>query len=69
MIMDPGIDGLETYTQLRAFRPDQKTLIVSGFSETARVKQAQLLGAGAYVKKPFSIETIGVAMRRELNHH
>jgi signal transduction histidine kinase len=67
MIMDPGIDGLETYTQLRAFRPDQKTLIVSGFSETARVKQAQLLGAGAYVRKPFSIETIGMAIRRELN--
>jgi signal transduction histidine kinase/CheY-like chemotaxis protein len=67
MIMDPGIDGLETYTQLRAFRPDQKTLIVSGFSETARVKQAQLLGAGAYVRKPFGIETIGVAVRRELD--
>jgi len=67
MIMDPGIDGLETYTQLRAFRPNQKTLIVSGFSETARVKQAQLLGAGAYVKKPFSIETIGLAVRHELN--
>jgi signal transduction histidine kinase/CheY-like chemotaxis protein len=67
MIMDPGIDGLETYTRLRAFHPNQKTLIVSGFSETARVKQAQLLGAGAYVKKPFSIETIGLAIRRELN--
>jgi signal transduction histidine kinase len=67
MIMDPGIDGLETYTRLRALRPNQKTLIVSGFSETARVKQAQLLGAGAYVKKPFSIETIGVAVHRELN--
>jgi CheY-like chemotaxis protein len=67
MIMDPGIDGLETYTRLRAFCPNQKTLIVSGFSETARVKQAQLLGAGAYVKKPFSIETIAVAVHRELN--
>jgi len=66
MIMDPGIDGLETYTRLQALRPDQKTLIVSGFSETGRVKEAQLLGAGAYVKKPFSIQTIGLAIRREL---
>lgn len=69
MIMDPGIDGLETYRRLRSLRPKQKTLIVSGFSETGRVKQAQLLGAGAYVKKPFNTETIGVAVRRELNRH
>jgi signal transduction histidine kinase len=67
MIMDPGIDGLETYTRIRTLRPNQKALIVSGFSETDRVKQAQRLGAGAYVKKPFSIETIGVAVHRELN--
>jgi signal transduction histidine kinase len=67
MIMDPGIDGLETYSRLRALRPEQKTLIVSGFSETRRVKEAQRLGAGAYVKKPYSFETIGLAVRRELN--
>ncbi len=66
MIMDPGIDGLETYRRLRTLRPDQKTLIVSGFSETERVKNAQRLGAGAYVKKPFNIQTIGLAIRREL---
>ena len=67
MIMEPGIDGLETYTRLRALRPDLKTLLVSGFSETERVKNAQHLGAGAYVKKPFGIETIGLAVRKELN--
>lgn len=66
MIMAPGIDGLETYTRLRSLHPDQKTLIVSGFSETNRVKKAQRLGAGAYVKKPFSIQIIGLAIRREI---
>jgi signal transduction histidine kinase len=67
MIMPPGMDGLETYTRLRSFRPAQKTLIVSGYSETARVRKAQKLGAGAYVKKPFDIHTIGMAIRRELD--
>ena len=67
MIMGPGMDGLETYIRVRKLHPDQKTLIVSGFSETGRVKEAQSLGAGAYVKKPFSLETIGLAVRRELN--
>ncbi len=66
MIMEPGIDGLETFRRLRDLRPDQKTIIVSGFSETGRVKKAQQLGAGAYVKKPFDLRTIGEAVRHEL---
>jgi len=67
MIMDPGIDGYETYKRIIEFHPGQKALIASGFSETDRVKEAQRLGAGAYVKKPFLLEKIGVAVRDELN--
>jgi ActR/RegA family two-component response regulator len=52
---------------IRFHRPGQKALIVSGFSETKRVKKAQKLGAGAYVKKPFLLEKIGVAVRDELD--
>jgi PAS domain S-box-containing protein len=66
MIMHDGIDGLETYRQIRKFKPDQKAIIVSGFSETDRVKDAQQLGAGAYVKKPYSLDGIGTAVRDEL---
>jgi len=40
MIMDPGIDGLETYKRIIEFHPKQRALIVSGFSETKRVKEA-----------------------------
>ncbi|MGZ6276690.1 MAG: PAS domain S-box protein, partial [Syntrophales bacterium] len=47
MIMDPGIDGLETYRRVLAINPKQKAIIVSGFSETERVKKALELGAGA----------------------
>ncbi len=67
MIMDPGIDGLETYRRIRELNPRQKTIIVSGFSETERVKMAQELGAGAFVRKPYVKETIGLAVRRELD--
>jgi PAS domain S-box-containing protein len=66
MIMHPGIDGFETYKRILEFHPGQKAIIVSGFSETARVKKAQGLGAGAYVKKPFLLEKIGLAVREEL---
>ncbi|HUH65060.1 MAG TPA: PAS domain S-box protein [Syntrophales bacterium] len=67
MIMDPGIDGLETYGRVRRIRKDQKAIIVSGFAMTERVRRAQALGAGAYVKKPYILEKIGVAVRRELD--
>ena len=63
MIMDPGIDGLETYERIIELHPKQKAIIVSGFSETERVKKAQRLGAGAYVKKPYLLEKIGIAVR------
>jgi len=39
MIMEPGIDGLETYQEITKINPDQKAIIVSGFSETDRVKR------------------------------
>ncbi len=67
MIMSPGIDGLETYQRALEIRSDQKAIIASGFSETERVKEAQLLGATKYVKKPYSIEKIGEAVKAELH--
>jgi len=67
MIMDPGIDGLETYRKILEVCPDQKAIIASGFSETDKVKEAQRLGAGAYVKKPYTIEKIGTVVRAELD--
>ena len=67
MIMNPGIDGFETYKRILEMRPKQKAIIASGFSETERVKKAQNLGAKTYVKKPYSIENIGEALRAELH--
>ena len=67
MIMDPGMDGLETYQKVLGINPKQKSIIVSGYSETDRVKKAQELGAGAYVRKPYIRENIGLAIRRELD--
>ena len=66
-IMSPGIDGLDTYKRILNFRPGQKAIIASGYSETDRVKEAQKLGAGAYVKKPYILETIGMKVKEELN--
>ena len=66
MIMDPGIDGLTTYRKILELHPAQKAIIASGFSETERVKEVQRLGAGTYVRKPYTMEKIGLAVKEEL---
>ena len=67
MVMLPGIDGLETYRRICEKHPHQKAIIASGFSESERVKALQALGAGAYLRKPYTLEKIGMAVRRELD--
>lgn len=65
MIMEPHIDGLETYRRIIRIRPGQKAIIVSGFSETAAIKEAQRLGAGPYVKKPYTLQTLAKVLKTE----
>ncbi|HSM74235.1 MAG TPA: transporter substrate-binding domain-containing protein [Desulfobacterales bacterium] len=66
MIMGPRMDGLETYRRIQKIVPGQKALIASGFSETERVRAAQALGAGEYLRKPYTIEAIGLAVKNAL---
>lgn len=66
MIMAPGMDGLDTYRKILEMHPGQKAIIASGFSASGRVKEAQRLGAGVYVRKPYSLEKIGIAIKTEL---
>jgi DNA-binding NtrC family response regulator len=67
MVMPPGIDGAETYERVIDIQPDQKAIIMSGFSETERVIKAQKLGVGAFIKKPVTLKTLASAIRTELN--
>ena len=66
MIMDPGINGRETYERILKIHPRQKVILVSGFVETEEVKTAQKLGAGALVKKPLTLQRLGIAIKEEL---
>lgn len=67
MIMGPGMDGLDAYKAILALRPKQKAIIVSGFAQTDRVMETQALGAGEYLRKPYVMEKLGLAVRKELD--
>ena len=61
------MDGLETYQKILKLYPNQKAILVSGYAETKQVQEAQRLGAGDYVRKPFVLEKIGEVVRKELD--
>ena len=68
MKMAPGINGLETYKKVLAINPDQKAFIVSGLSETRQIKEALHLGVGQYIKKPYTVQKLAIALKKELGH-
>ncbi|MBN2419436.1 MAG: response regulator [Deltaproteobacteria bacterium] len=65
MIMDPGMDGLETYKRILELNPGQKAVIASGYSETELVKEAKRLGAGQFIRKPYTLNKLGMAVKQE----
>ncbi len=67
MIMDPGIDGLQTYKKISEIYPGQKALIVSGFSASEKVKEALLSGVSGYLKKPYTVGQIAAAVKKVLS--
>ena len=66
MKMEPGMDGLETYKKILRIHPDQKAIIASGFSENDRVREALRIGAGQYIKKPYTLKKLAHAIKEEL---
>ncbi|MFT5725888.1 MAG: PAS domain S-box-containing protein [Desulforhopalus sp.] len=66
MIMDPGMNGRQTYEEILHLTPNQKAVIVSGFAETEEVKNTLMMGAHCYLKKPLKIQDLGIAVRQAL---
>jgi len=67
MIMESDFDGLDTYREICRICPGQRAIIVSGYSSTDRVLKTLQLGAGSYVRKPYTRRTIAAAIRAELD--
>ena len=68
MIMEPGMNGYRTYEEIIKIFPTQKAIIASGFSESADVKAALKLGAGSYIRKPYSMARLGQVVKMEFSN-
>lgn len=68
MLMEPGMNGRRTYEEIIKLYPQQKAIIVSGFSESEEAKAALKLGAAEFVSKPYSMKTLGRAVKKALRN-
>ncbi|MBL7218403.1 MAG: PAS domain S-box protein [Desulfobacteraceae bacterium] len=66
MVMPKGINGRKAYEEIIKINPGQKAIIASGYAKTKEVDLAQDLGAGKYIKKPYTLAKIGLAVKEEL---
>jgi signal transduction histidine kinase/CheY-like chemotaxis protein len=67
MIMPGGMDGADTFRHARELRPDQRAIVLSGYAESERVREALDQGAGAFVRKPITRDQLGRAVRAALD--
>ncbi len=65
MVMNPGIDGLETYRNIKELQADLRVLIVSGYCENERMDQAFALGVRGFIKKPYTVLEIASKVKNE----
>src|SRR4029453_6944446 len=64
----PGMDGLETLTELRRLRPDATVVMISGHGTIETAVKATKLGAYDFIEKPLSLEKTLLAASRALDH-
>ncbi len=66
MIMAPGMNGCQTFQMILKLHPEQKAIITSGYAESEDVNQAMALGVSRFIKKPYLIGTLAVAIQGTL---
>lgn len=66
MIMAPGMNGRQTYAEILKIHPGQKAIIASGFSESDDVKATLRMGAATFIKKPYSMKELALAVKNAL---
>ena len=69
MLMEPGINGRETYENIIKIHPGQKAVIASGFSESDDIRKTQQLGVREFIGKPYSMEQLGKVVKKAMSNN
>jgi len=63
----PGMTGVDLASRLSVIRPDMKVLLMSGYSESAAVRQGLLTRDVPFLEKPFVPQTLARKVREALD--
>jgi len=66
MILENGMNGRETYEEMLKINPQQKAIVISGFSENKELAKIQELGVSHFIRKPYTLEQLGLAVKQSL---
>ncbi|MCA9733465.1 response regulator [candidate division KSB1 bacterium] len=67
MILDDSLDGLDTIQAILKYKPEQRFIIASGYSENERLDKAKKLVKARYLAKPYTLNGLGLAVRSVLD--
>ena len=67
MIM-PDMSGGETFSRMRAIKPDAKILLSSGYSLDSRASAIMKQGCNGFIQKPFNLKKISHKIREILDN-
>ena len=67
MIMEPGMDGCQTFAEILKYHPKQKAIITSGYSDKKDQEKIESLGVSQYIIKPYSLACLARAIRLEID--
>ncbi len=66
MIMENDLDGCQLYRKMLEINPDQRALVISGFSESTQTAEARALGITTILEKPVTLPVVSRAIRQTL---
>lgn len=66
MLMTPGINGRQAYEEIVKIHPAQRAVIASGYANDHEVQEAFKLGARGFLKKPYTMAELGLAVKSAL---
>jgi two-component system response regulator AtoC len=62
----PGMDGLETLSELKKRLPEVPVVMLSGHGQARNIVEAMRLGASDFLRKPFEVEELEIAFQKAL---
>jgi two-component system response regulator AtoC len=65
----PGMSGLELLGKLKQRLPEVPVIMLSGHGQARTIVEAMRLGASDFLRKPFEVEELQLALDKAIEHH